>query len=424
MTKQVYLILCAILAGLCLAKPLDAALPKSPDFPQTTGVCVHGIYRDFDEHLALMKEAGFGWVRKDLDWASVEKQKGVYDFSKYDTIVDGLNTAGIKVILILDYHNPFYDENLSPYTFEGRQAFANFAKAAAQHFSHRDVVWEIYNEPNWGFWKPAPHIENYLALATVVTHALRDAAPHQAIIAPALAGPTDEKDKVDGQYAYLNLVLQSKIAKNWDAISIHPYRGKRPPEDVYNEMPRLKKLLAKNSIKAPLVFTEWGYHTSDKGVDETTEAEYAVRSFLITNSLHMPFSTWYNWQEKGDDTSDAEQKFGLIRDGSVDHKDEDAKKPAFHAVSELNATLNGYTFDTSITASNGIYCQRYKNKQNYIYIAWTSNKGNPAYNLSLPHGKWQITRILEDSDIITTTGQEPVNLQLGSMPLIVKQLAP
>ncbi|MBY0428372.1 MAG: cellulase family glycosylhydrolase, partial [Alphaproteobacteria bacterium] len=173
------LIRCAwlILLTLSLANHAHASRLHETTFPQNTGVNIHFVNQDLDSHIALLKEAGFGWVRKDLSWGAIETQKGTYDFTKYDPLIDALNDAGISVVLILDYSNPLYDDNLSPYTYEGRKAFANFAGAAAKHFANKKVIWEIYNEPNWLFWKPVPHVENYLALARVVTHKLRQIAP-------------------------------------------------------------------------------------------------------------------------------------------------------------------------------------------------------------------------------------------------------
>lgn len=420
MTSGLKNIFCWLLLWLSFAVPANAALLNETTFSRHTGVNIHFLDKNIEQHIALLKEAGFGWVRKDLSWRRVEQQKGVYDFSAYDPLIDALNTADINVVLILDYTNPFYDDNLSPYTYDGRRGFANFAAAAAKHFSNKKVIWEIYNEPNWTFWKPASHLENYVALARIVTNALRHAASHQAIIAPALAGPTQESHRVDYQYLYLKMVLQDPIAKKWNAISVHPYRGKKIPEDVFRDVPRLNKLLASNGIKSPIIFSEWGYHTSNKGIDETTQAAYVTRALLITSSLRMPFSIWYNWQEQGSDSSDSEHKYGLIRDGDVDASDEDNKKPAFFAVKVLNALLRDYRFDKIISNTNGIYCMRFKKGTELAYAVWTTGKDMMPYPLELTNGQWEATQLMGDATNITVTNSVPATLQLQSMPLIVK----
>lgn len=401
---------------LFLSPYVTASELKPTTIPGNFGVNIHFTDKNIEQHVALLKEAGFGWVRKDLNWARIEKEKGVYDFSLYDPLITALNHAGIKVLLILDYTNPNYDDNLSPYTVEGRHAFAQFATAAARHYSHANVAWEIYNEPNWSFWKPFVHLDNYMALAREVTKAMHQIKPRPIILAPALAGPAIDPEEIKVSYIYLDAVLQNPIARMWDAISIHPYRGNKNPETVLDEIPRLQSMLAKHHITAPLMFSEWGYHTSDKGIDETMQAAYAARSFLISAALQMPFSIWYNWQEIGPDSSDSEQKFGLIRDGTVDPQDEDIRKPAFHAVRALAKALSGYQFDSMLHHTNGIYCLRFVKDGQFAYAAWTTRKTATPFHLPLKGGNWRMHTLKDDID---PSQEFSGDLKLEAIPLII-----
>src|SRR5580704_11465637 len=115
--------------------------------PNTLGVNIH-FTTPLAGEMDMLAMAGFRWVRMDFDWASTEQQPGQYDFSAYDVLLANLEPHGIRALLILDYSNPLYDGGFSPYDDEGRTAFANWAAAAARHFSGRGVVWEIYNEPD------------------------------------------------------------------------------------------------------------------------------------------------------------------------------------------------------------------------------------------------------------------------------------
>ena len=66
---------------------------------------------------------------------------------------------------------------------------------------------------------------------------------------------------------------------------------------------------------APVIAGEWGYSTWQQGVDEKTQAAYAVRGMLWATVEHMPFSIWYDWQDDGPNASDREHRFGLfVRD--------------------------------------------------------------------------------------------------------------
>ena len=51
--------------------------------------------KDLVKAIALMKEAGVGWVRVDFLWAEIEPEKGRFDFTKYDEIVGLVTQSGI-----------------------------------------------------------------------------------------------------------------------------------------------------------------------------------------------------------------------------------------------------------------------------------------------------------------------------------------
>src|SRR4029079_12333674 len=98
--------------------------------------------------LEMLAAAGFRFVRMDFTWAGTEPAPGRYNFSAYERLLAALDRHHIRAVLILDYSNRLYDDDLAPHTAEGRAAFARWAAAAASHFKGRGVVWEIWNEPN------------------------------------------------------------------------------------------------------------------------------------------------------------------------------------------------------------------------------------------------------------------------------------
>ncbi len=101
-----------------------------------------------ERDLELIRETGFKYVRIDLWWDHVEKEKGVYDFSGYEKLFDKLGEYDLKAIVILAYGNPLYERYTSVRTEAGADAFANYAKAAVRKFKDYDIIWEIWNEPD------------------------------------------------------------------------------------------------------------------------------------------------------------------------------------------------------------------------------------------------------------------------------------
>ncbi|MDQ2800331.1 MAG: cellulase family glycosylhydrolase, partial [Armatimonadota bacterium] len=176
----------------------SAARPDSlppPIIPQCVGVNIHftgAPARDLDG----LQSGGFGWIRMDFAWDSIEKVKGQYDFSAYDTLVAGLAARHIKPLFILDYGNTLYQTG-APRSPEAQAAFARFAAAAVTHYKGKPILWEIWNEPNGGFWPPGANVLEYRQLAFETARAIKQADPNATVIAPGTSGiPLDFLESV------------------------------------------------------------------------------------------------------------------------------------------------------------------------------------------------------------------------------------
>ena len=80
--------------------------PLHPGWPGKgqlfVGTCYQPVDRspaEIKSDIALMKAAGFKLVRiGDLSWDAIEPQEGVFDFKLFDSVMDQMNAAGIKVL--------------------------------------------------------------------------------------------------------------------------------------------------------------------------------------------------------------------------------------------------------------------------------------------------------------------------------------
>ena len=181
----------------------------------------------------MLAAAGFRWVRMDFIWKLTETAPGKYDFAPYERLMAAVEPYNIRVLFILDYTNPLYDNGDSPRTEEGRQAFARWAAAAAKHFQGRGIMWEMYNEPNHVFWRPEPNVADYVKLALAVGKAIREAAPGETMIGPATG--------ID--FPFLEACFKAGLLEYWSAVSVHPYR-QTDPETVAEDYCRLRQLIA------------------------------------------------------------------------------------------------------------------------------------------------------------------------------------
>lgn len=115
-------VLCTV--GL-LAPPAQSYRQRYP-LPDLTVPNGWGVNIHFTEpkpgEMEKITAAGFKWVRMDFFWHQIEREKGKYDFSGYDTLMANLQKHGICPLFILDYGNDLYEKGSprTPAAGEGR----------------------------------------------------------------------------------------------------------------------------------------------------------------------------------------------------------------------------------------------------------------------------------------------------------------
>lgn len=356
-------LLWAVWAG-SAARP-DALPP--PVVPQCVGVNIHftgAPARDLDG----LQAGGFGWIRMDFAWDRIEKVRGQYDFSAYDTLVTGLAARHIKPLFILDYGNDLYQTG-APRTPEARAAFARFAAASVTHFKGKPILWEIWNEPNGGFWKPQANAAEYGRLAFETAKAIKEADPNATVLAPGTSGiPLD----------FLESVFQTGLLRYVDAVSLHPYRGNQP-ESAAQDYPAVRRLIRRYAPQGkaiPLISSEWGYTAVN--VTEEQQGQYLAREWLSNLAEGVRLSIWYDWHDDGLDPKDGEHHFGTV------HNDY-TPKPAFLAAQGLTRALGGYRFVKRLPlASDRDYLLLFAQTSSVKLAFWTTGGDHVV---SLPGGK-------------------------------------
>lgn len=350
-----------------------------PSCQVCSGVNIHFV-TGHEKDLDLIDAAGFKFIRMDFGWQGIERTNGIYNWTAYDELTNNLEKRGLSAIYILDYSNSLYEEvvvsknpltgkeqsaTASPQHPESVAAFARWAAAAAEHFKGRNIIWEIWNEPNISFWKPKPDVAQYTELAIATCKAIKAIVPDAVII-----GPTTSEVPMP----YLESFLASGILEYLDAVSIHPYRNySKSPETAITDYTKLRELIDRyapaGKNKMPIISSEWGYSSSTKGVSLEKQAAYIVRMQLANLLFNIPISIWYDWKNDGDDPADHEQNFGTVFS--------DLKpKPAYLAIQLMNTQLKGCTFSRRIDIKNdNDYVLLFKNgKGNYKIIAWTMDQ--------------------------------------------------
>ena len=399
--------------------------------PHTFGVNVHSIS---DSELDTIAAAGFRFVRTDFRWDKTELTKGVYDWSYYDALSAALQARGLTPLYILDYSNPLYASRVDVTDRTGRttpltsapvsevavKAFADWAVAAATHFSRYDPVWEIWNEPEGDkFWPPQANASQYSNLAIQTCRRLRAADPAALIIAPASAKPPTVDNP---EPPFLDAVMRSGILECLSGVSAHPYLPRRDLDDTPKDWDALNKMIDKyraGTRRLSIVSSESGISTfgtafvASRVAEENIQAAYAVRMMLLNFVSGVAISIWYDWRDDGTDPANPEHHFGLV------HVDL-SPKPVLAALTKLNREFSGYRFECRDLSAAPITLLLFRQQgANERAVVWAAQDG-------------QTVRLKDDGSIdriLSMAGQEipiqrsdetSVTLPVGSQPIYLE----
>lgn len=363
------------------ANPSVDPSPNNPGSNRFFGAQTHfGQFRPgVDDILDLIKVAGIGWVRDEVYWSEIEKEKGTFRFPHaYDYYLMAARARGIQVLLILDFSNCLYtgSEKRAPATETERQAFARYCREVVTRCAPLGVRhYEIWNEPNAStFWRPQPNPEDYVRLLETAYRACKEADPGATVLGCSTAG-------VD--LDFIGRVMRAGGAGFMDGVSFHPYCQPLPPERrLLTDISKVIKL----APDKPLWITEFGYptHAGAAGVDEETQANYLVRAFLLARTFPaVNRFSWYDFQNDGEDPDEGEFNFGLVRMNKT-------PKPAYGAYKTMASLVKGLP-PAELRVEGDTYVLRFGEGKELLFAVWRRG-GTESTEVPCPKG---LCRIIE-----------------------------
>lgn len=319
------------LALLAMASSAAVALPQEAAFTVDVGSAGATFEHVWEEcvgsgHASLTLRADWrahlSRARRDLgvkrtrfhglldDDFSVSLGRGKNSYVNLDSLVDFLDGIGME--------SPFFELSFMPAWLatntsrvvthyrgitsppsnysEFGQVVESMAAHLAQRYPGKKMMFEVWNEPNGGFWQPGPDSDPsagqqpaYFELYKVTADALkRTGADAFAVGGPATAG-------CPGWTADL-VAFAEKSSTALDFVSCHSYGGGSQPASVGN-LPATTGALAATKRAAaglPVVITEWSsswMYTVDYH-DEPGSAAFIVAAAALMDGLVDISSYW------------------------------------------------------------------------------------------------------------------------------------
>jgi hypothetical protein len=261
---------------------------------------------------------GVGWIKQQIDWNSVEYERGKYRWDEIDQVVAEAEKHGLKILFSVARAPGFsrpepVEEDGPPSDFS---IFRDFMHALSTRYQGRVAAYELWNEPNlkreWrGFDLSAAR---FVELIRAGAEGVRAGDPNAIIIsgAPAVTGIDDGVDAIDDR-RFLREMIAAGAGDLVDAIGAHPYGAANPPDERaadaahsrsgYNNHPSFffldtledyRKILIEVNIDKPLWVTELGWPSIESfgevataGWDYAREVTEADQAAYLLRALEL-----------------------------------------------------------------------------------------------------------------------------------------
>lgn len=308
-------------------------------------------------------------------WGFVESQRGAFDWHSVDTWVTQAQAHHVELTYVFLNTPQWASKRPDEKCNRGMngcaappndQDWADFVTVLVTRYKGRIASYEMWNEPNANgfFTGSAADMAHMVSIAYPI---IKSIDPQAIVLSPA-ASSTGWPTPYD---TWLDQFLSAGGGKYVDAIAWHAYAGRAnqpaiPPEDLVNQIRKVRGVLAKHGLSnLPVWDTEGGWGNDSQLPDEQAQASFLVRWYLIQFTYGISRAFWYQWDNPTWGT--------LWREGT-------GETPAAKAYAQMFAWLNGATGSTPCKASAGSVwtCGLYKGDAKYL-IAW-STSGPTAFS--------------------------------------------
>jgi hypothetical protein len=259
-----------------------------------------------------MRELGLAGTRLEFNWSVVERERGTFSWTRLDSILTELNTAGLGAYGMLAY-TPAWARPEGTTTHHrpapggdavlGNARFAHFAAEATRRYSDRIRRWEVWNEPNSPqFWihvregsNQGPDPADYVGLFNAVLDSIHAVDPGAEVASGGLASfggvarelpdPQVRGRTLPARPAHVFLRQMIGAGLRPPAVGLHPYAGYPPgrtrpgetvpafPDMVLDSV--LVVLERQGMASTPVWVTEWGVNVQRRWSETDLERWFA-----------------------------------------------------------------------------------------------------------------------------------------------------
>ncbi len=348
----------SLAAVAAFATTVSAAPPRVPgDFFGTNLQNSYTMTAEVRErHVERIAGTGMTQVRLPIPWSMIEPKAPVggahtYQWSEVDIQIRALARSGLRAQSLFAYAPPWAASGTPSEISQCRNrgsaglgagtpvGYAAAARAVVRRYGPGGSFWEshpaldprpvrmheIWNAPNTaGTWCPRVDPEGYAVLFSLAEESIHAEDPGaQVVIGGMGTGARTQGGSVSTpEYLRRMVAARPSIRTSADAMAIHLYPGKALASQL-NGVPKFRQWLREATLpdSLPMLLNEIGFSRAgdiDMTEDERVASYANVMSKLPRTNCNLNGVLQYTWTTRDQNTSDAEDMFGIAHMGSAE----------------------------------------------------------------------------------------------------------
>ena len=210
------------------------------------GVQVQISYDHMDQWTDVAaNQLGVKWVKQQVRWEDIEKEKGNYDWYETDTFLTAAAAQGLKVLISVVTAPDWSREQGADLTQHGPPAnpqdYADFVAALLRRYPGKIHAIEVWNEQNLDReWTSTNGLSaaNYVELLHATYQTVKSIDPGVIVVSGALS-PTGLSDGVHAwdDFVYMDQMIDAGLLNYTDCVGAHHNGINVSPDYTYDTIP-------------------------------------------------------------------------------------------------------------------------------------------------------------------------------------------
>ncbi len=244
---------------------------------------------------------GFEFHRFETRWPQVQPNKDTWNWPVIDETLELMEARGIRFLpLVHGSARWAADGYLDP---PEPGAWRRWLAALADRYQGRAEFWEIWNEPDIGFFRGT--VKEYVEMQRIAHEAIKSVAPDEIVASGGFTHLGHGQVKPG--------IYEATLAEYPTAFDVFAYHRHGPFGDFYRDQHILFADLRRRTgtQQMPIVFSETGMDTR---YGQRHQAETLMKKISYASAIGAQAYTWYNLMDRagGEQANRPGHTYGLL----------------------------------------------------------------------------------------------------------------